>query len=206
MFEIKIKIENDLKWIGAIEKLAGCRNTLPTDMVDAILEEETKSVVLEPAAVVPAQDAKTLQTELDREVIKKELAALGIQFNERLRTPTLLEMLEKAKAAGELQPVSNTGLCGPPVTTEKEPCSEPKGADPLIEPPPTVDEWEMPEAPPVVVDEKKYTLEDLRSALGKFAVKHGKEKAFQVLKETTSAVKLSEIPVEKYAALMGVIE
>jgi len=204
MFEIKIKIENDLKWIDAIEKLAGCRATAPVDMVDAIVEEETKSSVLNPAAGAPTQDALAPQTELDREAIKKDLAALGIQFNERLRTPTLLEMLEKAKATGELQPVSDTGLCDP-VTPEKEPTSEPKEMNPCRDPAPDAP-WEMTEAPPVVVDEKKYTLEDLRSALGKFAVKHGKEKAFQVLKETTGAVKLSEIPVEKYAALMGVID
>jgi len=205
MFEIKIKIENDLKWIEAIEKLAGCRAAAPVDMETAILEEEAKSAILEPPAdYTPAEGPATSETIADREAIKKELATLGIQFNERLRTPTLLEMLEKAKATGGLQPVSYTGICDP-VTSEKEPASEPKAADPCSDPAPDAP-WEMTEEPPIVVDEKKYTLEDLRSALGKYAVKHGKEKAFQVLKETTGAVKLSEIPVEKYAALMGVID
>lgn len=193
MFEIKIV--NDEMWCQAINRLAealiarAAHTTATKAMFSSDVAEGTKSsgiakVIAETfQPEIPVKAEEIVAETVSREAIKKELDALGVAYNERMRTPTLMEMLEKAKAVKECPPVEDAWV---------EPTA------------PGLEGWE--DEP--VKEEKApvYTLEDVKKALGLYALKHGKETAIKVLNTVGGVARLSECPEEKYPALMEAIK
>jgi hypothetical protein len=94
------------RFVVAVERIAGAMESRAVSIAVAaeVLEEHREAVNLVeeptetedfPVAAGPAANGQEL---VDREKIKKELDALGVEYGPKTRTGTLLQLLEAARA------------------------------------------------------------------------------------------------------------
>lgn len=162
-----MSIEQSLERIAiALEKLASPMLTLtrPTPTANPF-KEASVPVTVQAAAASSAAACS-------RDDIKAKLKALGVQFNEKLRTDSLLALLQQAEAGTLKQPAPEKEKPTTASFLDETPKPSPDPAPSFLSTEPVA-----PAQPPA----KVYTLEETRENLRRFAAKFGEPPALAIL-------------------------
>jgi len=136
-----------------------------------------------------AMETKQKVPSMNRDECKHLLREKGIKFKEAARTETLFNLLTAANVSEKAGPVDTkeehvasmaTTQEAPPVITPAEAALLPTG--------------------------EVFTEDDVRNALIKLSARTNKDVALKVLADTAATTKLSQVPAEKYGAIIKACE